>query len=631
MRRHYMIALAVLAAGEARAQRAGENVVAEAEDAFGLSVGGVELGLYNASDVRGFSPVEAGNVRIDGLYVDRQAEFTSRLTNGHVIRVGFATLGYPFPAPTGIADYKLRRAGEKAVASIVARAHDFGGGFLETDLQIPLFRGGALAAGGGIYRNEYHDGTDAWVTSVALAPRFSGASFEFIPFFSSVYTFDRTAATTLRVRGDYLPQRPPRRVLLGQDWARTTTVASNYGAVANMDLGDWTVRGGLFRSERAVGRGYSSQFTGIGIDGVGQRVIGVAPPQHYASLSGELRASRQVDEGRRRHMVTLSLRARDQKRLYGGQRSHIFGPGRPGDSVRVSKPDYDPGPRSRDAVRQGTAALSYQMRWAGIGQLDLGLQRSWYRKRRETPSATEPALRDDPWLYNAALSIDLGRSLALYAGTARGLEEGPVAPDIALNRDEAPPAIRTRQIDAGMKWSPIPGLTAVAGVFRIRKPYYDLDSDQLFRRLGSVRHQGIELSLAGKITPDLSIVAGALLLDAEVEGGGTGVGRRPVGSAKHTALLSLDQNLRVVPGLSADISIKHVGAVVANTSNSLATDAHMLVDLGARYRFRMAGRDAALRLEGVNVFNAWGWDVIASGAFTYVTPRQIALKLTVDM
>ena len=56
---------------EAFAQnRAGDNAMTQAEDAFGFSVGRESIGIYNAGNARGFSPTAAGNVRIDGLYFD---------------------------------------------------------------------------------------------------------------------------------------------------------------------------------------------------------------------------------------------------------------------------------------------------------------------------------------------------------------------------------------------------------------------------------------------------------------------------------------------------------------------------------------------------------------------------------
>src|SRR5688572_12892810 len=88
------------------AQRTDENVTAQSDDAFGRSVGNERIGIYNAGNVRGFSPLDAGNVRIEGLYFDQQKDPTSRLVEGSAIRVGIAAQSYPFPSPTGIVDYQ---------------------------------------------------------------------------------------------------------------------------------------------------------------------------------------------------------------------------------------------------------------------------------------------------------------------------------------------------------------------------------------------------------------------------------------------------------------------------------------------------------------------------------------------
>src|SRR3546814_20867811 len=101
--------------------------------------------------------------------------------------------------------------------------------------------------------------------------------------------------------------------------------------------------------------------------------------------------------------------------------------------------------------------------------------------------------------------IDLTPAVSLYASFTRGLEESDVAPETAANRDEAPPAIRTRQIEAGAKIRAA-GMTLIAGVFDIERPYYGVDGSNIFRRLGKVRHAGIEVSLSGSPTPGLTVV-----------------------------------------------------------------------------------------------------------------------------
>ena len=90
------------------AQRSDDNAIAHAEDAFGSNDGGEVLGIYNPNAVRGFSPIDAGNVRLEGLYFDRQGEFSTRLVEGNRIRVGPSAVSYAFPAPSGVVDYRLR-------------------------------------------------------------------------------------------------------------------------------------------------------------------------------------------------------------------------------------------------------------------------------------------------------------------------------------------------------------------------------------------------------------------------------------------------------------------------------------------------------------------------------------------
>ena len=109
MRRVRILAgLAALACpGLAHAQRAAENALNSADDAFGSSVGLENTGIYSESDTRGFSPTKAGNVRIDGVYYDPVGSLSSRLRIGNVVRIGFAAEEYPFQAPTGIVEYRL--------------------------------------------------------------------------------------------------------------------------------------------------------------------------------------------------------------------------------------------------------------------------------------------------------------------------------------------------------------------------------------------------------------------------------------------------------------------------------------------------------------------------------------------
>ena len=78
-----VVTAVVMVAGQsAYAQRAAENAVNSAEDAFGTSIGSETVGLYSASSARGFNPQLAGNIRLDGLYFDQQAQAQGRIYAG---------------------------------------------------------------------------------------------------------------------------------------------------------------------------------------------------------------------------------------------------------------------------------------------------------------------------------------------------------------------------------------------------------------------------------------------------------------------------------------------------------------------------------------------------------------------
>ena len=88
MRVAYVAVVAVLAGGPAWAQRADDTAVKSAEDAFGTSIGTENIGLYRPVEVRGFSAIDAGNIRLDGLYFDRQTDLAPLIAPGQTMPVG---------------------------------------------------------------------------------------------------------------------------------------------------------------------------------------------------------------------------------------------------------------------------------------------------------------------------------------------------------------------------------------------------------------------------------------------------------------------------------------------------------------------------------------------------------------
>ncbi len=629
------LALALAAAPTAVfAQRTDDNATTSAEDAFGTSIGGEQIGIYNPNYVRGFSAAEAGNIRLDGLYVDQQASFTDRVIAGLQMRVGLSAQGYPFPAPTGIADYDLRKPGAKRLLSVSGRLGPFGSKALELDGQLPVTDRLSIGAGYGILSDRNHTGGSAHFRTMALIARWEPVEgVEITPFWSRIGIRDEELPPLLLTAGDHLPPRIERVKRLGQKWAANNGETINAGIVTTMRRGDWTLKAGAFRSILDLDRSHTQLFLNVRPDGTADEVVIAEPGRRSASTSGEVRLSRRVEDGPRLHTLYLSLKGRDRSRTYGGGREIFIGNHPIEDPVVFPEPVSVFGPETRDTVRQWTAGVAYEGRWKDVGEVSVGLQKTGYRKRVFGPGIPVVTTKDAPLLLNATAAVYASPSLAFYGGYTQGLEESPVAPGHAVNRDEAPPAIRTRQVDAGLRWTITPAIRLVAGVFEVRKPFYSLDAGRVFRQLGNVRHRGAEFSLSGQVAPGLTAIAGTALIDATLSGDAVDsgvVGKRPLASFGRLSTAVLDYRPTFAPAVSVDLVVESTSDRIASADGKLVIPARAIASIGGRYRFKLGKAPATLRVQMANIANKFGWANGPSGIYLYNFPRRITATLTTD-
>lgn len=617
--------------------RVDENAIREAEDAFGVSIGDETIGIYTTTEVRGFSPTRANNVRIDGLYFDQVWAMNPRVRRASTIRVGMASLGFAFPAPTGVVDYALRKPGNDASLSVAASFDSFAGASIEADGVVPIIEDKLSLSGGVAASLNQFNGGNSNVQHIAGANlRWTPApDVEILPFWSRSDTYDYEMSRTYIPAGPYLPPKAKRGRFFGPGWATFQGSLSNYGATARYDLsGAWQIRAGLFRSEAITPRDHYVFLTDILSDGSGRsRVLG-DPPSAIRSTSGEVRLSYQFKEGPRHHRLHTSIRARDRSNRYGGGFSVDLGPSGVDIPSHFPEPEAIFGTQSHDRMKQQTYGLAYEGRWINVGEINLGLQRTYYSKTTQVADGLPTQSRDNPWLFNAAIALNLRDNLALYGGYTRGLEESGTAPSNASNRNAVLPAIITSQRDAGLRWTISPGVRMIAGVFDVRKPYFNLDANNAFVLLGNVQNRGIEVSLSGAVTPRLDIVAGGVLSRPRVTGEGVALGRLgpiPVDVAARRIDVNLDWRPPNLEGLSLDANISHSGRILSTRDNLVAIPARTLVDLGGRYRFKLGEKRASLRLSVSNIFNVYSWTLRSAGAYLPIDGRRLTLRIIMDM
>ncbi len=628
----------IIAAPAAYAQSASENAVTSAVDAFGTSVGHDRIGVYSPRDVRGFSPTTAGNVRLDGLYFDQVARLNQRLQNSFAIRVGIAAQGYAFPAPTGIVDFTLRAPGNKSKLSSFSEIDTRGAASLEFDGATPLIND-VLSIGGGVgfQRMVGANGFSAYQTNQGVLVKWNPApNIQILPFWSRADFYDVHVQQAYTPSGSFLPQPNPGRHFFGPDWAHDRSIETTYGAIVEATFaGGWDLKAGLFRSAKSKPHGLFLEVKDLNPQGAGELNVYADPPSAWGSTSGEISLARSFTDGLLSHRVTLSFRMRDFNAHSGGSDVVDLGAVAIGQYIHVPKPDFQYSTQTIDHIGELTPGLSYQVSWKDVGIIGVGVQKPHYRKR-SLVSGTAPIItKDEPWLFNMAVTGFILPSVTFYGDYTEGLEDNGLVPQNASNRGQALPAIATRQMDAGLSLHLIPGVNLLTGWFDIHKPYFNLNPSNLYTQLGEIHNKGLEFSMSGEVLPRLTLVAGVVFSEPQVTGDAVNksfVGDKPVGIPSRKVNFNLNWRPPNTDSLILGTEISHQSHMASTLDNLVSIPEKTFVDADVRYSFVMAKHQATLRLWVQNIFDRRSLDVSSSGTYDIYgfSGRHVDLRLNVD-
>jgi iron complex outermembrane receptor protein len=627
----------------AQAQHASDDPVAAANDGFGLTLGLESIGLYGPGFVRGFNPQVAGNVRIDGLYFDQQGALSNRVVEGSTIRVGVSEIGYAFPAPTGIVDYNLRHVGDGTPSvTIVASAGPFQAHgisidgnlpLISTELQLPMGFGYQVStqtpfgvANPGYTSNVLNVGaTPQWKPNDGLTVR------------GIVDWTQTTNAKTLPfvlTAGDYQPPETPRGYY-GQNWAEGKSVSENYGGIVIAQLNrDWTLAAGVFRSIADNPISYTDLYLNTRPNGSAEQFIVGNPDQATSSTSGEARLTGHFETDSWRQNVSFLARGRDTLALYGGSDVIDLGPALIDQGSQVPEPTFAYSARTHDRTELWSVGAADRAQWQGRGDFAFGIQQENYTKDVTSPGLPEAELTDRPLRAYGTAALAFTERATIYAGYTQGLEDSGIASSSAENRGAILPDARTWQADAGVRYSLTPQVKLIAGVFEIDKPYFNLDISDIDRALGRQRADGIEFSASGAVSKNLNVTAAMLLGEVKVIGPNLqaeGVGSFALNQARFLTTINANYKFPQQPTLSADIAITHFGSYAASVDNVAQGSAGTFIALGGRYRFRILGAPATLRVQVQNLTNVYFWNLSYSAPlFSQYPPRAFFGYVTAD-
>ncbi len=222
-------------------------------------------------------------------------------------------------------------------------------------------------------------------------------------------------------------------------------------------------------------------------------------------------------------------------------------------------------------------------------------------------------------------------TVSFYGNYIEGLSKGDVAPNSASNAGEALSPYVAKQIEAGVKVD-IGDIGATLGLFQITKPFGQVDGGR-YTSGGEQRNRGLELNVFGKVTPEIRVLAGMMLLDAEITDTATASqkGNTPVGVPSFQANLTAEWDTPFVPGLTLSGTVVHTGSQYVDAGNSQEIPDWTTLDLGVRYKTELVDTPVTVRATVQNVFDTgyWAsvnsWGMVAQGA-----PRTALLSISAD-
>jgi len=627
----------------AQAEHTSDNPVTAAGDAYGLTLGLESIGLYNAGLVRGFSPLSAGNVRIDGLYFDEEGGLSNRVVEGSTIRVGVSEIGYAFPAPTGIVDYDLRHAGDGTPsATAIASVGPYEASGISVDGSVPLIGDELILPIGVSYQVStatfvaHFPGYTSSIIGVGATPQWSPNDKMTVRLlFDYQQTRDAKTFPEYFTAGDFAPPDNPHGYF-GQNWAKARSLTLNFGGLVAAQLSDaWSLRAGIFRSVNDSPTSFADLYTNIEKNAQAEHIVVAYPDQNITSTSGEVRITGGFVTGDWRHELIFSARGRDTPALYGGEDVVDLGPATIKTLVQVPEPHFAYSPRTIDRTQLWSVGAAYHADWRKRGEFEIGVQEENYQESAAIPGSPKSKASAHPIRAYTNAAFAVTDQFTVYGGYTQGLENSGTAPSSARNTGAVLPASLTWQADFGVRYAVTPDFKIIAGAFELQKPYFNLDQSNVDRELGAQRAQGFEFSIAGQPIRHLDINIRILAGDVGITGpnlAAQGVGRLAVGQPKLTYAISANYVLPWWPAASIDLSALHFGRAPENVSNTISTPALTGVNFGARYRFSVFGADSSLRLQvqRATSMQVWG-ELYTPGFLPRGGPRTVFAYLTTDL
>ena len=259
-------------------------------------------------------------------------------------------------------------------------------------------------------------------------------------------------------------------------------------------------------------------------------------------------------------------------------------------------------------------------------QVLLGARHTDYNDISQPSPTKETVYQASKTTPSAAVIYQLSDENSFYASYIQGLQEGNVAPSVGVvNPGEVfGPQVSTQK-EIGFKTQALKGVTATVAYFdmKVPTPGYLVPSStpplSLFVQSGTSHYRGFEFTVAGRLSPQFSIVAGGMIMHASQLSAPNPlqVGKIPDSTPEHTLNAYLSYKPAWAPRLGLNVGAFYVGARPLGPLEQGWLPGYTTDTVGASYVIRLPEHHKlTFRLDVDNVTNKKYW----TGGEGYIDP-----------
>ncbi len=228
----------------------------------------------------------------------------------------------------------------------------------------------------------------------------------------------------------------------------------------------------------------------------------------------------------------------------------------------------------------------------------------------------------------AAVVRPWGDDLSLFGNYTEGLEPGQIVGVGYTNTGEALPPKQTKQMELGVKVQ-TGALTHTISAFEIKRPSFISNNAAPLPTLvddGEQRLRGLEWSMYGMLTKDLSLLGGVTHIKSEQRN----TGKDTFGTPEWRVRIGMDWQTPV-QGLKVGGRVIHTGSQWSDSGNRLRMPSWNRLDLNASYATQLGATPVRFNASVENVSDKKYWiGTFGDGFVMPGAPRTFKLSATVS-